>query len=125
MLGVFLLSAFTRLEHECQNLLSQNTRVLRLDLGLYFHPKEFLENGIRTHVNSKGKIPSTGNILPRGGSNPQRCMKQNSEPNTLPRSSSGPFVDSNPKFKPSKTCVIRATLTAVKPLVLSGYILEL
>ena len=33
--------------------------VCRLDLGLYAHPKEFLGNGVRTHVNSKGKIPST------------------------------------------------------------------
>ena len=36
-----------------------NACVHRLGLGLYSHPKEFLENGIRTHVNSKGKIPST------------------------------------------------------------------
>ena len=28
----------------------------RLDLGIYSHPKEFWENGVRTHVNSKGKI---------------------------------------------------------------------
>ena len=27
----------------------------RLDLGFHFHPKEILENGVRTHVNSKGK----------------------------------------------------------------------
>ena len=26
-------------------------------------------------------IPSTENILPRGGSNPRRCIKQDSEPN--------------------------------------------
>ena len=32
----------------------------RLDLGLYSHPKDFLGNGVRTHVNSEGKIPSTG-----------------------------------------------------------------
>ena len=37
-----------------------NAYVHRLDLGLYFHPKEFWGNGVRTHVNSKGKIPSTG-----------------------------------------------------------------
>ena len=56
----------------------------RLDLGLYSHQKEgFLGNGVRTHVNSKGKI-STGKILLRRGSNPQRCIKQDSEPNTLP-----------------------------------------
>ena len=41
-----------------------NAFVHRLDLDLYSHPKEFSgENGVRTHVNSKGKIPSTGKIL--------------------------------------------------------------
>ena len=32
----------------------------RLDLGSYSHTKEFWGNGVRTHVNFKGKIPSTG-----------------------------------------------------------------
>ena len=32
----------------------------RLDLDLYSHLKDLLGNGVRTHVNSKGKIPSTG-----------------------------------------------------------------
>ena len=32
----------------------------------------FWGNGVRTHVNSKGKIPSTENV-PRGGSNPRHC----------------------------------------------------
>ena len=31
-----------------------------IDLGLHSHPKEFWVNGVRTHVNSKGNIPSTG-----------------------------------------------------------------
>ena len=44
----------------------------------------------RTHVNSKGKIPSTGKIFLRGVSNPRRCIKRGSEPNTLPTSSCGP-----------------------------------
>ena len=30
------------------------------NLDLYSHPKEFLGNGVRSHVNSKGKFPSTG-----------------------------------------------------------------
>ena len=47
------------------------------------HAKEYLGNGVRTHVNSKGKIPSTAKILLRG-SNPRRCTKQDSEPNILP-----------------------------------------
>ena len=45
----------------------------------------FSWDGVRTHVNSKGKILSTGKILPRGGLNPRRCIKQDSEPNTLLR----------------------------------------
>ena len=32
--------------------------VHRLDLSLYSHPKEFWGNRVRTHVNSKGEIPS-------------------------------------------------------------------
>ena len=42
-----------------------NACVHRLDLSLSSHPKEFLENEVRTHVNSKGKSTSTGNFLPR------------------------------------------------------------
>ena len=41
-----------------------NACVHRLDLGLYSHRKEFGGEGgldrVRIHVNSKGKIPSTG-----------------------------------------------------------------
>ena len=36
-----------------------NACVHRLDLGLYSYLKEYLGNGVRTHVNSKGKIPCT------------------------------------------------------------------
>ena len=56
----------------------------RLDIGLCSHLKEFWGNRFRTNVYSKGKIPSTGKILPRGGSNPQHCIKQDSKPNTPP-----------------------------------------
>ena len=56
----------------------------RLDLGLYSHPKEFWGNGTRSHVNSRGKIPSIGNIFLGGGSNSRRRIKQDSEPNALP-----------------------------------------
>ena len=87
MLGVFLLPAFTHLICECQDLFEPvqwNACVHRLDLGLYSHRKEFLGNGVRTHVNSKGKTTYTGKILLRC------CIKQDSEPNTLPASYSGP-----------------------------------
>ena len=36
-----------------------NACVHRLDLGIYSELKEFWGNGVRTHVNSKGKILST------------------------------------------------------------------
>ena len=42
-----------------------NACVHRLDLSLYSHPKEFWGNGVRTHINSKGKIPATGKISPQ------------------------------------------------------------
>ena len=45
-------------------------------------------NGVRTHASSKGKIPSAGKMLHRVGSDPQNCIKQDSEPNTLPSYSS-------------------------------------
>ena len=73
-----------------------NACVLRLGLGLYSHPKVFWGNGVRTHVNSKGKILSTGKVLLRGGgSNPRRCIKQDSETNTLPKSCAGPICSDN------------------------------
>ena len=70
-----------------------NAYVHRLDLGLYSHPKEFWGNAVRTYLSSKWKIPSTGKkILLSGGLNPQRCIKQDSEPNTLPTSYSVPSL---------------------------------
>ena len=36
-----------------------NACVHRLNLQLYYHPNKLLGNGVRTQVNSKGKIPST------------------------------------------------------------------
>ena len=62
----------------------RNAYVHRLDLGLYSHPIEIRGNGVRTHGNSKRKITSTRKILLRGGLNPRRCIRQDSEPNTSP-----------------------------------------
>ena len=66
-----------------------NACVHRLDLSLYSHPKEFLGNEIRTHVNSKRK-----NLVYRKNSaqrriDPRSCITQDSEPNTLATSYSG------------------------------------
>ena len=84
MLGVFLLQAFTRLGHECYDLLSPRDGIAcvhRQDLGLFSHPNEFPGNGVKTHVNSEGKIPLYRKL--RGRSNPRRCITQDSEPITL------------------------------------------
>ena len=67
-----------------------NACVHRPDLGLYSHVKEFWGNGVRIHINAKGKIPSSIKILLRGELNPQLCVKQESEPNTLLMSCSSP-----------------------------------
>ena len=56
--------------------------VHRLDLGLYSIPKRVIGNGVRTHVNSKGKIGSVGWL--RAVSNLQCCIMQDNECNTLP-----------------------------------------
>ena len=58
-----------------------NACVHRLDLGLYSHPKEFWGNGVWTHVNSKGKIPSTG-----------KCPQRSIEPATLWQRAQALFV---------------------------------
>ena len=44
--------------------------------------KEFWGNGVRTHVNCKEGNPLYWRF--RGGSKPRRCIRQDSEPNTLP-----------------------------------------
>ena len=41
-----------------------NACVHTLDLGLYSHPKEFLGNGVRTHVNLFWKSSPQGRIEP-------------------------------------------------------------
>ena len=71
-----------------------NACVHRLNLCLYSHPKEFWGNGVRTHGNSKGKVPSTGNIFLRGGPNQWCCIKQDSQPNTLPTELFRPYSGS-------------------------------
>ena len=69
-----------------------NAFVHRLDFSLDSHRKGFWWNGVRTHINSKGKIPCTRKILIRAGSNPWR-IEQDSEPNTLPTSYFAPRFD--------------------------------
>ena len=82
----------------------------RLDLGLYSHRKELGGgggNGVRTHVNSKEKIPSTRKILPRGGSNPRRCIKQTASPTNHQRAIPAPIpsclIQQRTTFKQNST----------------------
>ena len=61
MLCVFMLPASTSLGHvRIFESKRWNACVHWLDLCSYSHPKEFWGNGVRNHVNSKGKIPSAG-----------------------------------------------------------------
>ena len=53
-----------------------------LHLGLYSHPKEFWAAGVRTHVNSKRKIPSTGGSEKIGSHDAASC--RTASPKTLP-----------------------------------------
>ena len=89
-----------------------NACVHRLDLGLFSHPKEILGDGVRTHVNSKGKVPSTRKILPRGWLNPQRCFMQDNEPNILPMSYSSRSICEIA----SLICYLYLTVTTSQPV---------
>ena len=62
MPSVFLLLVFTHLGHECQDLLSPCMECMCAQIRPWFilsSESVFLGNGTRTHVNSKGKVPST------------------------------------------------------------------
>ena len=60
-----------------------NACVHRLDLGSYFHPKEFWGEGSQKPCElQREKNPIYGKL--RGGSNPRPCNTQDSELNTLP-----------------------------------------
>ena len=99
ILGVFLLPAFTTRTWTSGSFESVrwNACVHRLDLGLYSHPS-FFGNGVWTHVNSKGKIPSTGKF-------PQRRI----EPATLWTASP---KTTNELFRPRLTHYERVSTSA-------------
>ena len=100
MLGVFLLLAFTCLGHECQDLLSlcdgsmcAQTRP-RFILSSERVLGEWGQNPCLLQVEN----PLYQKILPRGGSNLRHCIKQDSEPNTLPMSYSALPPPPHPLF---------------------------
>ena len=96
MLGVFLLMVFIYLGHEYQDLLSprDGIHVCTDYTSIYtLIPKSLGGMESEPMLTQRGKIPSTGKILLRGGLNPWLCIKQDSEPNTLPASYSDPPTD--------------------------------
>ena len=91
MQGVFLLLAFTCLGHECQDLWSQcNGMHVSADWTLVYTLIQKSFGGMESEpmLTSWEKYPLLEKIL-RGGLNPWRCIKQDSEPNTLSLSYSG------------------------------------
>ena len=85
----------------------------RLDLGLYFHPKEFWGNGDRTHVNSKGKISCTGKILSEEDRTHNAASSRAASPTHYERAILAPSVHSVSMtlaklsvqgFRPTKSC---------------------
>ena len=80
---------FTHLGPEFQDLLNLCDRMhLCTDkTSIYTLIPKSAWNGVRTHVNSKEKIPlplKKKKILLRERSNPRHCIKQDSDPTTLP-----------------------------------------
>ena len=65
-----------------------NACVHRLILSFYCHPKEVLRNGVRSHVNSKGKFPSTGGS--EGGPTHKAASRRTARPTFYLLSYSGP-----------------------------------
>ena len=90
LLGVFLLPAFTRHRHECQNLLSpcDGMHVCTDWTSVYtLIRKSFGVMESEPMLTPREKSPLPEKILLERGSNPRRCIKQDSEPNTLPHPS--------------------------------------
>ena len=89
MLGVFLLPPFTRLGHECQDLWSpcdgMHAYTDQTSLNTLIR-KSFggMESEPMLTPREKSPLPEKKKIFLRGGSNPRRCITQDSEPNTLP-----------------------------------------
>ena len=85
MLGVFLLPAFARLGHECQDLWS-------LCDGMHVSTDQ-----TRTHVYSKGKIPSTGKKSPQRIEPTMLASCRTASPTHYQRAIAAPTPDLRPQ----------------------------
>ena len=87
-----------------------NACVHRLDLGLNSHLKEILGNRVRTHVNSKGKIPCTGK------NSPQRRIK----PVTLHQAGQRAQHTTNELVRPTFSYHCHDAVNSLCPLLSTG-----
>ena len=95
VLCVFLLPSFTCLGHECRHLLSpcDGMYVCRDKTSVYTLIQEYFGgNGVRTHANSKGKIPSS------------RGSEEDWTHNTASHRTVGPNTLPTGLFQPPKVC---------------------
>ena len=90
---VFLLSAFTHLKHQCQDLLSRAME------RMFAHSRprctlssvRVLGEWNQPMLTPREISPLPEKILLKGGWNPRPCIKQDSEPSTIATSYSGPL----------------------------------
>ena len=84
MLGVFLLPAFTRLGHDCQDLLSpcDGMHVCTDKNSIY----TLIWKSLREWTQNSSELQGKNSLYQRlrGGSNPRSCNTQGSQPNTPP-----------------------------------------
>ena len=96
---LFVFAGIHCLGHECQDLLICTMERICAQTRPQFilSPKRVLGNGVRTHVDFKGKITSTGR--PRGGLNLWCCIMQGREPSTLRTEVFLPWTSHTTDFK--------------------------
>ena len=101
MLGVFLLPAFTRLGHGGQDLLSScdGLHVCTDQTSVYtLIQRHFGGMESKPVLTPEKKCPLPEFVFLRGGSNPGRCITQDSEPNTLPTELFRPLARDEPRL---------------------------
>ena len=66
----------------------------RLDFSLYFHPKDFWGNGVRTHVNSREKSPLKEKFSSEEDRTHDAASSRAASPTCFSFSSSSSVIDS-------------------------------
>ena len=89
-----------------------------LDLGLYSHPTEFWGDGVRTHVNSKGKILSTRKFSSEEDRTHGAASSKTAIPTHYQRAIPAPIL----KFERESTSVCVLRHTGVRRRKVSDYL---